>query len=94
MDVHARDVVSSLVKDQVQGLEDFAWQAQLRTYWQKPQVRVHNSDARMQSVPACFRAHAHALLHSCAHGERQRHMRPVCVCVCVCVCADPDARHP
>jgi len=35
IDVHARDVVSDLVKDGVDSPEDFAWLAQLRYYWQE-----------------------------------------------------------
>lgn len=34
MDVHARDVVTNLVRDNVCDIKDFAWQAQLRTYWE------------------------------------------------------------
>jgi dynein heavy chain len=35
IDVHARDVVTDLVKDKVDSPEDFAWLAQLRYYWQE-----------------------------------------------------------
>ena len=38
MDVHARDVVTSLVENGVASANDFAWQAQLRTYWEKTDV--------------------------------------------------------
>jgi dynein heavy chain len=38
MDVHARDVVTSLVEGSVQDAADFAWTAQLRTYWEKSTV--------------------------------------------------------
>jgi dynein heavy chain len=34
IDVHARDVITDLVKDGVNSPEDFAWLAQLRYYWQ------------------------------------------------------------
>ncbi len=34
IDVHARDVVTELVKLKVDSAEDFAWLAQLRYYWQ------------------------------------------------------------
>jgi len=34
MDVHARDVVAELAKERVQDVSDFAWQAQLRSYWE------------------------------------------------------------
>ncbi len=35
MDVHARDVVEQLAKQGVSDSMDFAWQAQLRTYWER-----------------------------------------------------------
>jgi dynein heavy chain len=38
MDVHARDVVTQLVADQVASSSDFEWQAQLRTYWDVNEV--------------------------------------------------------
>jgi len=33
IDVHNRDVVSSLVKDNCTSPQDFSWMAQLRYYW-------------------------------------------------------------
>ncbi|XP_075140366.1 dynein axonemal heavy chain 6 [Leptodactylus fuscus] len=33
IDVHARDIVSDLVKDQVYSIDSFEWQRQLRYYW-------------------------------------------------------------
>ncbi|KAG8454285.1 hypothetical protein GDO86_000797 [Hymenochirus boettgeri] len=33
IDVHARDIVSDLVKDKVDNIESFEWQRQLRYYW-------------------------------------------------------------
>ena len=38
MDVHARDVVGALAGAGVSQLEEFEWQAQLRTYWQRTDV--------------------------------------------------------
>jgi dynein heavy chain len=32
-DVHARDIIEDLVKSNVQSVYDFAWQQQLRYYW-------------------------------------------------------------
>jgi dynein heavy chain len=32
-DVHARDIVESLVKEGVSSINDFLWQQQLRYYW-------------------------------------------------------------
>ncbi len=34
-DVHARDIVEGLVKENVQSPYDFAWQQQLRYYWEE-----------------------------------------------------------
>ena len=39
MDVHSRDVVAQLAAEGVAQASDFAWQAQLRTYWDKNEVR-------------------------------------------------------
>lgn len=41
MDVHARDVVTSLVEGGAVDATDFSWQAQLRSYWAPPSVSVH-----------------------------------------------------
>jgi dynein heavy chain len=32
-DVHARDIIEDLIKSNVQSIYDFAWQQQLRYYW-------------------------------------------------------------
>lgn len=34
MDVHARDVVTTLNEDKITSDAAFAWQAQLRSYWE------------------------------------------------------------
>ncbi|TGZ60763.1 hypothetical protein CRM22_008363 [Opisthorchis felineus] len=36
VDVHARDIVSDFVRDNVTDVQDFAWESQLRFYWCKP----------------------------------------------------------
>uniref|UniRef100_UPI00358F5A88 dynein axonemal heavy chain 12-like n=1 Tax=Myxine glutinosa TaxID=7769 RepID=UPI00358F5A88 len=41
IDVHARDVVWEMVKNEVSSDMDFNWLAQLRYYWENEQVRVH-----------------------------------------------------
>ncbi|KAK7833314.1 hypothetical protein U0070_017313, partial [Myodes glareolus] len=40
IDVHARDVVAKLAKDQITSLNDFQWISQLRYYWAAKDVRV------------------------------------------------------
>lgn len=38
MDVHARDVVSNLVKNKITSDKEFDWQAQLRTHWEEDET--------------------------------------------------------
>lgn len=35
LDVHARDIIDSYVRDTVMGVHDFAWESQLRYYWDR-----------------------------------------------------------
>jgi dynein heavy chain len=35
IDVHARDIVDRFVRDSVMDSEDFAWESQLRFYWDR-----------------------------------------------------------
>mmetsp|Transcript_27926 Transcript_27926/g.37847 ORF Transcript_27926/g.37847 Transcript_27926/m.37847 type:complete len:80 (-) Transcript_27926:73-312(-) len=35
LDVHARDIVDGFVRDSVRNAKDFAWEQQLRFYWNK-----------------------------------------------------------
>lgn len=48
MDVHARDVVADLAKENIQDVGDFAWQAQLRSYWESTVslLLIHWSQSR------------------------------------------------
>lgn len=38
-DVHGRDIVDGFVRDSVADAADFAWESQLRFYWERGQVR-------------------------------------------------------
>ena len=41
IDVHARDVVMSLAKEEIKSIADFSWSSQLRYYWEeKDTLRV------------------------------------------------------
>jgi dynein heavy chain, axonemal len=49
-DVHARDIVENLMKEQVSSIQDFLWQQQLRYYWdeEKDQCVVKQVNASFQ----------------------------------------------
>ena len=49
-DVHARDIVENLAKEQVQNIQDFGWQQQLRYYWDEEldDCRVRQINAFMK----------------------------------------------
>lgn len=38
-DVHGRDIVDGFVRDSVADAADFAWESQLRFYWERGQAR-------------------------------------------------------
>lgn len=46
IDVHARDIVSDLVEQGTQDPNEFAWQMQLRYYWESDDVVVKQVNAR------------------------------------------------
>jgi dynein heavy chain len=49
IDVHARDVVGALAKEQVQSVADFSWSSQLRYYWEeKDRLMVKMVTANIQ----------------------------------------------
>ena len=49
-DVHARDIIEGLQKDNVQSIYDFAWQQQLRYYWEE-----EADDCRVKQVSATLK---------------------------------------
>jgi dynein heavy chain len=56
-DVHARDIVDIFVRDSVMDAREFAWESQLRFYWDRGLVSGPGDAGRrarggMQSVPA------------------------------------------
>lgn len=48
IDVHARDVVDRLIKDNVSSVEDFEWVAQLRYYWENDDMWMRQVETRFQ----------------------------------------------
>jgi hypothetical protein len=48
IDVHNRDIVETLAQQQCSSLSDFAWQMQLRYYWDAEQdsIAIHQVNAR------------------------------------------------
>lgn len=54
MDVHARDVVTSLVTKGIQSDADFEWQAQLRSYWEEDESGERDMTVMMRMMSACI----------------------------------------
>ena len=41
IDVHARDIIDAFVRDSVMDAREFAWESQLRFYWDRPQDDIN-----------------------------------------------------
>ena len=46
IDVHAREVVRSMIKCRVETMNDFEWQKQLRYYWEQVDEETDDCFAR------------------------------------------------
>lgn len=42
-DVHARDIIDQFVRDSIMDAHEFAWESQLRFYWDQAAVRVEGA---------------------------------------------------
>ena len=47
-DVHARDIIETLVNESVASKNDFLWQQQLRYYWEEENVSVNQVNAKIK----------------------------------------------
>lgn len=51
LDVHARDIIDSFIRDSILDVKEFAWESQLRFYWRKQKVwRVCGSVSAMRGA--------------------------------------------
>jgi hypothetical protein len=68
VDVHARDIVDGFVRDSILDAREFAWESQLRFYWDRDLVRgvltYSCADRAMLQLRPCLRA---ARRIACAH---------------------------
>eukprot|EP00906_Rhabdomonas_costata_P002297 RCo003671 len=48
IEVHSRDIVTEMIKDDVQDATSFAWLAQLRYYWDRNTVKVRQINAEVE----------------------------------------------
>jgi len=53
IDVHARDVITDLVKDKISSPDDFAWLAQLRYYWQEVGAFTRKDTQKLNTKMEC-----------------------------------------
>ena len=44
IDVHARDIISTFVRDSIMDAREFAWESQLRFYWDRNEVGFLKGD--------------------------------------------------
>jgi hypothetical protein len=55
IDVHARDIIDTFVRDSIMDAREFAWESQLRFYWDKGLVRPPLPQPRV--LGACVSVH-------------------------------------
>lgn len=62
IDVHARDIIDTFVRDSVMDAREFAWESQLRFYWDRAQDDILIRQVRRGAgpgQPAAQEAHGH-----------------------------------
>jgi hypothetical protein len=50
-DVHGRDIIDTFVRDSIMDAREFAWESQLRFYWDKGMVSASTPSAEKKSQP-------------------------------------------
>ncbi len=67
-DVHARDIITSFVRDSIMDAREFAWESQLRFYWDRNEV----------SLMLCSQGHTR---HDWPLPTHARYIYPIASCL-------------